>query len=60
LQTETNPFLGWRGIRFCLDRPDIFKTQLRAILRASFGNQIKLMFPMIATVAEIQAAKAIC
>lgn len=59
LQPETNPFLGWRGIRFCLDRPDIFKTQLRAILRASFGNQIKLMFPMIATVAEIQAAKAI-
>ncbi|HCF29939.1 MAG TPA: HPr family phosphocarrier protein, partial [Cyanobacteria bacterium UBA11049] len=59
LQPETNPFLGWRGIRFCLDRPDIFKTQLRAILRASFGHQIKLMFPTIATLAEIQAAKAI-
>ena len=59
MQPETNPFLGWRGIRFCLDSLDIFKTQLRAILRASLGNQIKLMFPMITTVAEIQAAKAI-
>ncbi|WP_017316511.1 phosphoenolpyruvate--protein phosphotransferase [Mastigocladopsis repens] len=55
---ETNPFLGWRGIRFCLDNPDIFKTQLRAILKASPGHQIKIMFPMIATVQEIQAAKA--
>lgn len=59
LQPETNPFLGWRGIRFCLDRPDIFKTQLRAILRASHGNQIKIMFPMISTVEEVQAAKAV-
>ena len=59
LQPEFNPFLGWRGIRFCLDRPDIFKTQLRAILRASLGYQIKVMFPTIATLAEIQAAKAI-
>lgn len=56
---ESNPFLGWRGIRFCLDRPHILKTQLRAILRASFRHQIKIMFPMITTVAEIQAAKAI-
>jgi phosphocarrier protein FPr len=59
LQPETNPFLGWRGIRFCLDRPDILKTQLRAILRASHGNQIKIMFPMISTVEEVQAAKAV-
>jgi multiphosphoryl transfer protein len=59
LRSEFNPFLGWRGIRFCLDRPDIFKTQLRAILRASLGYQIKVMFPTIATLAEIQAAKAI-
>ena len=59
LQPEFNPFLGWRGIRFCLDRPDIFKTQLRAILRASPGYQIKVMFPTIATLAEIQAAKTI-
>ncbi|WP_315786468.1 phosphoenolpyruvate--protein phosphotransferase [Fischerella sp. JS2] len=56
---EANPFLGWRGIRFCLDRPEVLKTQLRAILRASFRQQIKIMFPMIATVDEIQAAKAI-
>lgn len=59
LPQENNPFLGWRGIRFCLDHPDIFKTQLRAILKASPGHQIKIMFPMIATVQEIQAAKAI-
>ncbi|MDM9384344.1 phosphoenolpyruvate--protein phosphotransferase [Chlorogloeopsis sp. ULAP01] len=58
MQPETNPFLGWRGIRFCLDRPQILQTQLRAILRASAGHQVKIMFPMIATVAEIQAAKA--
>ena len=59
LRAEFNPFLGWRGIRFCLDRPDIFKTQLRAILRASPEYQIKVMFPTIATLAEIRAAKAI-
>ncbi|MDR9894840.1 phosphoenolpyruvate--protein phosphotransferase [Aetokthonos hydrillicola Thurmond2011] len=59
VHSEPNPFLGWRGIRFCLNRRDVFKTQLRAILRASFGHQIKIMFPMIATVEEIQAAKAI-
>ncbi|ARV62823.1 phosphoenolpyruvate--protein phosphotransferase [Nostocales cyanobacterium HT-58-2] len=56
---ETNPFLGWRGIRFCLDNSDLLKTQLRAILKASLGHQIKIMFPMIATLQEIQAAKAI-
>lgn len=56
---EANPFLGWRGIRFCLDHPQVLKTQIRAILRASLRHQIKIMFPMIATVAEIQAAKAI-
>jgi multiphosphoryl transfer protein len=59
VQPENNPFLGWRGIRFCLDRPNIFKTQLRAILRASVGHNIKIMFPMIATVAEVQSAKAL-
>ncbi len=59
LPPESNPFLGMRGIRFCLQHPQILKTQLRAILRASAGQQIKLMFPMIATMAEIQAAKAI-
>ncbi|MDZ8235722.1 MAG: phosphoenolpyruvate--protein phosphotransferase [Nostoc sp. ChiQUE01a] len=56
---EANPFLGWRGIRFCLGNPEVFKTQLRAILRASVGHQIKIMLPMIATVTEVRAAKAI-
>jgi phosphocarrier protein FPr len=56
---EANPFLGCRGIRLCLDQPDLFKTQLRAILRASVGHQIKIMLPMIATVMEVRAAKAI-
>lgn len=56
---EANPFLGWRGIRFCLDHPELFKTQLRAILRASIGHQIKIMLPMIATVSEVRAAKVI-
>jgi len=59
LRAESNPFLGKRGIRFCLEHQDIFKTQLRAILRASHGHQIKIMFPMVATVQEVQAAKAI-
>ena len=56
---EANPFLGWRGIRFCLDHLDLFKTQLRAILRASVGHQIKIMLPMIASVTEVRAAKII-
>ncbi|MBD2448331.1 phosphoenolpyruvate--protein phosphotransferase [Nostoc sp. FACHB-152] len=56
---EANPFLGWRGIRFCLDHPELFKTQLRAILRASAEHNIKVMFPMIATVTEVRTAKAI-
>ena len=56
---EDNPFLGWRGIRFCLDHPEIFKPQLRAILRASAGTNIKLMFPMVGTVDELRRAKAV-
>lgn len=58
LGTEANPFLGWRGIRFCLDNPDIFLPQLRAILRAGAGQNVKLMFPMIGAISELQAAKA--
>ncbi len=56
---EDNPFLGYRGIRFCLDHPEIFKTQLRAILRASASSNIKLMFPMVGTVDELRRAKAV-
>lgn len=56
---EMNPFLGYRAIRFCLGRTDIFKTQLRAILQASAYGNIKLMYPMIATLQELRAANEI-
>lgn len=56
---EMNPFLGYRAIRFCLDHQDIFKTQLRALIRASEFGQLAIMFPMIATVDEFKKAKAI-
>ncbi|WCF08957.1 phosphoenolpyruvate--protein phosphotransferase [Paenibacillus thiaminolyticus] len=56
LPKEMNPFLGYRAIRLCLDRKDLFKTQLRAILRASAHGNIKLMYPMIATITELRAA----
>lgn len=59
LEAEDNPFLGWRGIRFCLETPHLFKPQLRAILRASAGHQLKIMFPMVGTLAEVQAAKGL-
>ena len=53
---ELNPFLGWRAIRFCLERVDIFKTQLRAILRASAAGNVKIMYPMISGVEELRRA----
>jgi phosphotransferase system enzyme I (PtsI) len=56
---EENPFLGWRAIRISLAKPDFFKIQLRAILRAGAGRNVKIMLPMIATKPEIQAAKQI-
>ena len=64
LGEEANPFLGWRAIRFCLERPDVFKPQLRAILRASIGadgapNNVKMMLPMIGTPGEVRAARAL-
>ena len=56
---EMNPFMGWRAIRFCLARPDIFKTQLRAILRASAFGKLKMMYPMISGIEELKQANAI-
>ncbi|HBA83738.1 MAG TPA: phosphoenolpyruvate--protein phosphotransferase [Verrucomicrobia bacterium] len=53
---ELNPFMGWRAIRFCLAQPDIFKTQLRAILRASRHGNVKIMYPMISNVDEVLQA----
>ncbi|GGE69524.1 phosphotransferase system enzyme I (PtsI) [Priestia taiwanensis] len=59
LPKEMNPFLGYRAIRMCLDQQDIFRTQLRALLRASVYGDLKIMFPMIATLDEFRAAKAV-
>lgn len=59
LPSELNPFLGWRAIRFCLERVDVFKTQLRAILRASALGNIRMMFPMISGVDELRRAKVV-
>jgi len=56
---EMNPFLGYRAIRLCLDRTDIFRTQLRAILRASAYGNIRLMYPMIATLEELRGANKV-
>ncbi|WP_420908104.1 phosphoenolpyruvate--protein phosphotransferase [Macrococcus armenti] len=59
LPKEMNPFLGYRAIRLCLDQQDIFRTQLRALLRASSYGKLSIMFPMIATINEFRDAKAI-
>jgi len=57
--TEENPALGWRAIRMALDRPAVFRTQVRALLRAAAGRELRLMLPMIADVAEFEAARAL-
>jgi phosphoenolpyruvate-protein phosphotransferase/dihydroxyacetone kinase phosphotransfer subunit len=59
LESETNPFLGWRAIRLCLSQPELFKTQLRAILRVASNFPVKIMFPMIATLEELRRAKTL-
>lgn len=56
---EINPFMGWRAIRFCLARPDIFRTQLSAILRASVDGKLKLMYPLISGIEELHQANQI-
>ncbi len=59
IEREDNPFLGFRAIRYCLQNPDLFKRQLRAILRASAFGNVKIMLPMVTCADEIHAAKAL-
>jgi phosphotransferase system enzyme I (PtsI) len=55
--TEANPFLGWRAIRMCLDQPELFKAQLRALLRAALHGDVRIMLPLVVTVDEVRAAR---
>ncbi len=57
LEQEENPFLGYRALRICLDRPDLFLTQLKAILRAGVHGRVLIMFPMVSSLEELRAAK---
>ncbi|MGF3067426.1 phosphoenolpyruvate--protein phosphotransferase [Facklamia sp. P13055] len=59
LPQEMNPFLGYRAIRISIDKPEMFKTQLKALLRASVHGDLKIMFPMIATISEFRQAKSL-
>jgi phosphoenolpyruvate-protein phosphotransferase (PTS system enzyme I) len=56
---EANPFLGWRSIRVCLDQPEVFRPQVRAVLRAAAGHDIHLMLPLVTTVEEVKEAREI-
>jgi phosphoenolpyruvate-protein phosphotransferase (PTS system enzyme I) len=55
--TEANPYLGWRAIRMCLDQPDLFKTQLRALLRAANHGDLRIMLPLVVTLTEVREAR---
>jgi phosphotransferase system enzyme I (PtsI) len=55
--TEANPFLGWRAIRMCLDQPELFKTQLRALLRAAVHGDLRIMLPLVITIDEVRQAR---
>jgi len=57
--TDPNPFLGWRAIRMCLDEPELFKTQLRALLRAAMHGDVRIMFPLIITLDEVRQARVL-
>ncbi|HEX7938733.1 MAG TPA: phosphoenolpyruvate--protein phosphotransferase [Gemmatimonadaceae bacterium] len=57
--TEANPYLGWRAIRMCLDEPELFKTQLRALLRASLHGDVRIMLPLIVSLDEVRQARAL-
>jgi phosphotransferase system enzyme I (PtsI) len=57
--TEPNPFLGWRAIRMCLDQPDLFRTQLRALLRAAAHGDVRIMLPLVVTLDEVRDARAL-
>jgi len=57
--SEPNPFLGWRAIRMCLDQPDLFRTQLRALLRAAAHGDVRIMLPLVVTLDEVRAARAL-
>jgi phosphotransferase system enzyme I (PtsI) len=57
--SEPNPFLGWRAIRMCLDQPDLFRTQLRALLRAAVHGNVHIMLPLIVTLDEVRQARTL-
>ena len=57
--SEPNPFLGWRAIRMCLDQPELFKAQLRALLRAGMHGDVRIMLPLVVSVDEVRAARAL-
>jgi phosphotransferase system enzyme I (PtsI) len=57
--TEANPYLGWRAIRMCLDQPEFFKTQLRALLRAANHGDVRILLPLVVSLSEVRAARAL-